>query len=232
MKTQAAFVRYEWENQAHTIATFYFKPLMEYRYEAGQYAILNLPHADADNRGTQRTMTMSSSPDDELLAFTMRIYAEGGSSFKRALLGLRPGQEITVFDSLGDLVLPLNPAIPLVWVAGGVGIASFTGMAKRLADHQDIRTIKLHYVVARSEDIVMQKVFDDYYKVGHLTKSVHTPGVKRLTADELLRDVKPDSLFYISGTEKLVEELRYGLMEGGVPRSQIVFDYFDGYSEL
>lgn len=230
---RAAFVRYKWENDAHTIATFYFRPQGTYRYLAGQYAILSLPHAPADARGYQRTMTMSSSPDDELLAFTMKIYPQG-SSFKRALFGLQPGDTINIFDSLGDLVLPLSAETPLVFVAGGVGIASFTGMTSWLVKHKDARDIQLHYVVAKPGDIVLQWQFDAYDKVfpGSLTRAIYTPDVKRLTAASILQAAKPDSIFYLSGTEKLVEELRQGLMDNGVQRGQIVFDFFDGYSEL
>jgi ferredoxin-NADP reductase len=144
----ARYVRMQWENNAHTIATFYFAPESRYRFEAGQYAVLNVPHPNTDNRGTQRTMTISSSPDDELIAFTMKIYANG-SSFKRALLSLKPEEEITVQESLGDLVLPLPATIPLVYIAGGVGVASFTGMVRWLTSHEDDLEIQLNYLVAR-----------------------------------------------------------------------------------
>jgi len=238
---KAGFVRLQWENAAQTIATFFFKPAGTYRYEAGQYAVISLPYDNPDNRGINRTMTLSSSPDDELLAFTMRITNggnAGSSSFKHALLQLKPSDEITVFESLGDLVLPLDTAIPLVFIAGGVGIASFTGMTSWLTQHGDSRDVQLHYVVARPEDVVMQSVFDDLIKQGNstrplnLTKRIYTPDVKRLTASDILAAARPDSLFYLSGTEKLVETLRQDLLNHGVLRSSIVFDYFDGYSEL
>ena len=226
---RASFVRLQWENATQTIATFFFRPASVYRYEAGQYAVISLPHVSPDQRGISRTMTLSSSPDDELLAFTMRITNggnAGSSSFKHALLQLQPGDEITVFESLGDLVLPLDTSIPLVFIAGGVGIASFTGMTTWLTQHGESRDVQLHYVVARPEDVVMQSVFDN------LTKRICTPDVKRLTAPDILATAKPDSLFYLSGTEKLVETLRQDLISHGILQSSIVFDYFDGYSEI
>ncbi len=229
---KARFVRYQWENSARTIATFFFEPEFTYRYQAGQYAILQLPHDTVDNRGTQRTMTLSSSPDDELLAFTMKIYHTNSSSFKQALLDIKPGHEITIFESLGDLVLPLSPTIPLVFIAGGIGIASFTGMTTWLAEHNDKRDIQLHYVVARSEDVVLQQPFDNYEKTGRLTRYIYGPNDPRLTGQTILNTAQPHSLFYLSGTEKLVMALTSELLAGGVPRGRIVFDYFDGYSEL
>lgn len=237
---RAAFVRYQWENESRTIATFFFRPDGRYRYEAGQYAAISLPHTPADSRGYERTMTLSSSPDDELLAFTMRIMSskpaadrgDAGSSFKRALIAMRPGENINIFESMGDLVLPLDSGTPLVFIAGGVGIASFTGMVTWLTRHKDKRNIQLYYVVARPGDVVMQTTFDDYTEVGDLTRSIYTPDVKRLTAQTITDAAKPDSLFYISGTERMAEYFKNALLAAGIPRSNIVFDYFDGYSEL
>jgi ferredoxin-NADP reductase len=247
----AAFEKMKWENKAKTIATFYFKTEAPYRYEAGQYAVISVPHPSPDSRGIERTMTLSSSPDDSLVSFTMKIMSSGpnaprgndGSSFKQALLDMGPGHEITIREAMGDLVLPLDTNIPLVFVAGGVGIASFTGMTTWLTQHKQKRDIQIYYMVAREEDAVMQTVFDDYAKIGTVKRSLYTPSIDdlpddwytptgRLTADTILASAKIGSLFYISGTESMVEEIRTGLMLSGIARSNIVFDYFDGYSEL
>lgn len=238
---RAQFVSLEWENTIRTIASFYFQPIAvggeaRYRYEAGQYATLRVPHTSPDSRGLERTMTLSSSPDEPLLKFTMRIFsgADGGasgSSYKRALLGLRAGDEVTVFEAMGDLVLPLDTSVPLVFVAGGVGIASFTGMTQWLLDHQEQRSVSLFYASASSEDVVMQPVFDAYASSGGLRKQLYVRPA-RLTASDILPAVQPTSLVYLSGPERMIEGLRQDLQAAGVSSQQIVFDYFDGYTTL
>jgi ferredoxin-NADP reductase len=237
---KARFIRMEWENDLRTIASFYFEPLGRYRYEAGQYAELSVPHEPFDNRGYSRTMTLSSSPHDPWLRFTMRLLPTGGSSFKQALQALAPGAVITIFDAMGDLVLPLSAEIPLVFIAGGVGVASFSGMTKFLAETDDARPVQLHYTVARPGDVVLQESFNKYR---HLTNTLYTPSInsghdykgavkqKRLEADDVLAMALPGSQFYISGTEKMVESLHHGLLDHGVDPMYIVFDFFDGYKD-
>jgi ferredoxin-NADP reductase len=240
---KAAFVRYEWENKARTIASFYFKPHGRYRYEAGQYAVMSIPHPNPDNRGTSRTMTFSSSPHEELLKITMKIYGpdgRDGSSYKRALLQLKQDEEVTIYDALGDMVLPLNTDIPLVFVAGGVGIASFTGIMSWLNHSGETRAITLHYAVRESDDIVMQEDFESYpglerhiYLPGS-TEKKSAPGItpRRLMTDDILQSCKSDTQIYLSGTESMVEQFRAGLRAAGIANTQIAFDYFDGYTEL
>ncbi len=242
---RAIFVRSEWENSSRTIVSFYFRPEAPYRYEAGQYAVITLPHANPDNRGESRTMTFSSSPSEELLRITFKVYAEGGSSYKRALLSLKPGDKVIFFDALGDMVLPLDPAIPLMFVAGGVAIASYVGIIQWLLDKREQRDITLIYAVSESADIVLQKPFDTYGALYPLTKVLYTPNVNtahpfhgeirhtRLDGSDLMAFARSSNrLIYLSGTESMVNALRGQVQAKGFSSQQIVFDYFDGYMDI
>ncbi|HEX8226446.1 MAG TPA: FAD-dependent oxidoreductase [Candidatus Saccharimonadales bacterium] len=243
---KAAFDHMRWENDAQTIATFFFRPASRYRYEAGQYAVISVPHTRPDARGIERTMTLSSSPNDDLLSMTMRIFRRRSSTFKSALLALQPGDEVTIYDSMGDLVLPLDASVPLVFIAGGVGIASYVGIMKWLLQQGERRSVTLHYAVAQTEDIVIQKPFDKYAAFSHLTKTIYCSGYtpdfnsahaftvrvlqRRMTAADIVPTLQPEALIYISGTEKMVEDILHQLEAAGVQRRRVVFDYFDGYS--
>ncbi|HEX8182389.1 MAG TPA: FAD-dependent oxidoreductase [Candidatus Saccharimonadales bacterium] len=245
---RARFVKQEWENQARTIASLYFSPVPgqpAYRYEAGQYASIVVPHSDIDSRGDSRTMTLSSSPTQDLLKISLKVFNDDGSSFKRALLALRPGDEIIIYDAMGDLILPLDASIPLLFVAGGIGIASYTGMTQYLLDTKDTRNITLLYTVARLEDIALQSVFDAYNEQSGLTRRIITPDVKpvmdttagtgkrRLASSDIMQHYTSDTQIYLSGVESMVEQFHTELIRDyHVPPHQIVFDYFEGYSEL
>jgi len=241
---KARFVRFKWENETRNIATFYFRPQSDYRYEAGQYAVINIPYLNPDNRGTERTMTLSSSPHEPLLSITMKIYSKRGSSFKRTLLSLEQDYEVTIYDAMGDLVLPLDRAIPLVFIAGGVGIASFVGMIKWLRHTKDSRNISLFYAISHPADEVLQQPFHDYALTMPILQKTFVASQDvseisndqsssaRLTAADILPHLEDSSLIYISGTESMVESIRMQLIDAGVSRQQIVFDYFDGYASL
>lgn len=241
---QARFVRLDWENATRTIGTVYFKPDKPFYFTAGQYTDLTVPHDNPDNRGLTRTMTISSSPDDAFIAITTRFDGRL-STYKRALLDLQPNAAVSLSDAMGDMVLPLDATVPLVFVAGGVGIASYISIARWLRARDDMRQMRLLYAVRDIRDIIFQDVFDDDQFEGHLTKHLFTTDNKtastvwngsikksRLTAADIVSAMPPESQIYLSGAQSMVESLRAELeTTHNVPQYRIAFDYFDGYSE-
>lgn len=239
---RARFVSAKPENISGTIISFYFKPQAAYRYEAGQYTSLTISHPNADNRGQSRTMTLSSAPDDNLLRITTRIDRSDQSSYKHALLALKPGSEVTVTDAMGDLVLPLDTSLPLTFVAGGVGIASYIGMIRHLLGHGEQRDITLMYALRDPSDSIFHKDFKKYGALAGLksvlymsTGSPHNswPGShrnRRLQAADIVQSSQPNAQIYLSGSESMVESLRRNLQSTyGIPQYRLVFDYYDGY---
>src|SRR5579862_735458 len=115
-------VRLDHTNQeAANITTFWFKPLQQLTYTAGQYIELTLPHDRPDDRGIKRWFTLSSAPGGDLVSITTKFAGEKSSTFKRSLFGLSPGAELHMSEASGDFVLPKDSSIPLVLVAGGIG---------------------------------------------------------------------------------------------------------------
>lgn len=243
---QARFIRLVWENDAKTIATVHCMPDRPYYFTAGQYADITIPHDHPDSRGTTRTMTFSSAPTDKLLAFTTRYGAHGNSTYKQRLLALPPNTPMTLTDAMGDMVLPLDAAVPLVFVAGGIGIASYVSMVRWLRSQQDTRNITLLYAVRDVRDIVFQPVFDEYAAIGTMRKVLYTTDNKaaplgwngtvmasRLTSAHINAAALPEAQIYISGAEAMVEQLRTELQRDfGIEHYRIAYDYFDGYTEL
>lgn len=243
---KARFIRYYWENEARTIASFCFKPDGPYQFTPGQYADVTVPHDDPDDRGLTRTMTFTSSPSEDELRMTMRMPISRPSSFKHALLHLHPGAEISVTDAMGDMVLPLDPAVPLIFACGGVGIASYISMVLWLLEQHDKRDITLLYAVSNLSDIVFQDIFDRYGQIGLLSKHLFTSDEPlsefhwngtthkdRLRSEDIISLAKPESQIYISGTQQMVEQLTQELKTiHHVPQYRVAFDYFEGYSEV
>ena len=240
----ARFVKTVWENETRTIATLYFKPDRPYYFTAGQYADISIPHEKPDSRGMTRTMTFTSLPTDSLAAITTRLSEKNGSSYKQAIRRLKPTAQVSLTDAMGDMVLPLDSTVPLVFVAGGVGIASFVSMIKWLTAQKDRRDVTLIYTVRDTSDIIFQDQFDVYAKIGSLTKLVFTTDNKvdglewkgvvhksRLTSADIAKYLKPDSMVYISGTESMVEQLHHELEDiYKMPQYRIAFDFFGGYA--
>lgn len=223
---------------AKHVRTFWWEPDQPFNYTAGQFTELTLKHPHPDDRGIRRWFTISSSPTDELISITTKHAPENGSTFKEALFNLEPGAEVDVAEAMGDFVLPKLIQTPLIFVAGGIGITPMHSMLKWLGDTKEERPIKLLYAVATEEEILFQDTFEAANQ--HATIVVEKPtsawgGERgRLNAEMVLGLEKPsdDTLIYLSGPEPLIEALTGSLQHHGIKKSQLVTDFFPGYTQF
>ena len=204
-----------------------FEPSRPLRFEAGQYLELHLPHK-TDIRGMRRTFSIASSPEraateaDPRLAIGIRT-PEGGSSFKTALASLEPGTRIAATQIAGDFVLPRDASIPLLLLAGGIGVTPFASQLESLVargEHRDVVVV----VVPSNPDEVLYR------------ETIEASGARLVTLsrDELttdaLREAVPDLVSrraYVSGPPGVVAAARTALRRAGAKRVQT--DYFAGY---
>jgi ferredoxin-NADP reductase len=118
-------------------------------FTPGQYVELTVPHAGMDSRGARRTFSISSPPDDEgRFSFALRV-PEKSSSFKKALLALEPGQTVRGTGVGGDFIWPSDPDVPLLLVAGGIGITPFLSQLR----HESSRDAVLVYGAATAAEV-------------------------------------------------------------------------------
>lgn len=211
---------------APTIWEYYFRPERPVDFVPGQYAGLTLPGVQADSRGSRRVFTLTSLPSDELASFVVKIPGLH-TPYKEVLSNLEPQTECKLDDAMGDLILPKSPAQPLVYVAGGIGIASYVSMLKQLLASREERPIYLFYALRSRTEQIFRELTESYPL--QLKQVILAPN--RLSGQEIRDTTPPDSFVYLSGSQRFVEGLRTDLEALGTPRSSIVFDYYDGYTE-
>lgn len=212
--------------QASDIWEFMFTRPEGYEYIPGQYASVVLPELSGDPRGNTRTMSFVSHPNDQYLAFVTRI-PNSPSHFKARLSTLQKDDAVFFDAALGDLVLPRSTATPLVFVAGGIGIASFVSMLHDMQLSNEGREVHLLYALRSHEE----RLFPDLLDAFPFMQREYYVAPRRLNAELILHAPAPrsDALYYLSGTERFVESLRADLLKQGLSDTQIVFDYFTGY---
>ncbi|MGH7239295.1 MAG: hypothetical protein ACREHG_04415, partial [Candidatus Saccharimonadales bacterium] len=148
--------------------------------------------------------------------------------YKQALQSLQKGDKAKLDNSMGDLVLPKSASIPLVFVAGGIGIASFVGMLKQLLMNQERLQIYFYYQLRDKEEKIYSELLNSY----KFERKDIVINPEQVTTEKIKANTPPDSLIYISGSQTFVENLQNKLEASGTPRAQIIFDYYDGYDEL
>lgn len=132
--------------------------------------------------------------------------------------------------------MPRNKDIPLVFVAGGIGITPFHSMLSELTSKKQKRDITLIYAAKNKESLVFANELAKNCKLLPLLSHPPTDwtGLSgSINADRVLNltDVKDNTRIYLSGPEKMVDVVTKDLKTKVNPEN-VITDYFPGYSAL
>ena len=199
-----------------------------FRWTPGQYTRLELEHPDPDGRGLRRWFTIASAPHEEVVRLTTRTFA-AGSTFKRTLLALQPGDRIRVSGAGGSFTAP-DPLREHLFVAGGIGITPFRSILVDLDRRRSAPRITLLYGSRR--DVVFRDELDaiaarnSWLTIRYVLEPSFIDGA-------VLREVlTPEQLVWISGPEVMVHAL-HGLAAAlGVRDDRVKLDEFPGYDDV
>jgi ferredoxin-NADP reductase len=219
--------------------TFTFTTPNALRFKPGQYMEWTLPHEKSDSRGNRRYFSIASSPTRKDLMMAVKFY-NPSSTFKKTLMDLQKGDTIVAAQVTGDFVLPKDLSKPLVFLAGGVGIAPFRSMIEYIIDKKLQVDIVVLFSNKTEKDILFQDLLEKGKPFGVKTiYSVSNPSQSwkgesgRVTEKMIAKEIPDYQLrtFYISGPQLMVQNLDSLLRSMHIPRKQIITDYFPGYSE-
>ena len=199
-------------------------------YEAGQYIELSLPHSKADFRGSRRVFTIIGQPQEELMSIATR-FPEKHSTYKDSLLSLKAGDIVYGTRVAGDFVLPSDKNVPIVCIAGGIGITPFVSFAMNGAG----RDITILYVVSTISDLAFAHELSRYdVQVVVISPESSTLPVKEwhyekgpLNAHTIDRYVTSESHVYISGSPSMVTTTKRLVKDNS--KAVIHTDNFSGY---
>jgi len=225
---------------APDIYDFVFAHTRSFAFAPGQYMEWTLGHNRVDARGNRRYFTLASAPTEKTLRLGVKFYQES-SSFKKAMLNMKAGDEIVAGQLAGDFTLPENPRQKCVLIAGGVGVTPFRSMIKYLLDTHRPRPITLFYANKSVDDILYKDVFDRaQHELGiqtiyTVTDTKNLPaswtGIIGRITPQLIKSKLPDyrrCIFYISGPRSMVDSFKETLQQMHVQPSHIRTDFFSG----
>ena len=219
-----------------------FQPDRKLAFAPGQYLEWTLGHRRPDSRGNRRYFTIASSPTESVVRLGVK-FGPKLSSYKQALLALKPGDTIIVAQVAGEFVLPKEHAKKLVFIAGGIGVTPFRSMLKYLLDRNEQRAITMLY----SNNTVGEIAYRDLLRRAEAelgVKTVYTLtlpdrvpeawlGKTGFIDERMIREAVPDfrdRVFYISGPPAMVDASVEALHKLAVPRANIRTDFFPGFA--
>src|SRR5665647_1212792 len=134
--------------------SFFFDSPGTVIFKAGQYMNFTLPHDNPDDRGINRYFTIASAPHEGWIMITTRIAQEHPSSFKKALMGMEKGREITALQPQGKFTVE-DYSKSYVFFAGGIGITPFRSILVDLDYTKKIKEMEIFLLYTnRNSDIV------------------------------------------------------------------------------
>ena len=219
------------KKESTDVVSFIFEPQESLIWKAGQFLHYVLNHAPTDDRGSDRWFTIASAPFERQVMITTRLASQKGSSFKKALSGLKVGDMIEVSDLDGDFVLG-DVRAEYVFIAGGIGITPFHSILKQAEHDKNIPRVTLLYA-NRKEVAAYKAEFDVMAKQNPNLKIhyiFHPQRIDQETVEKLVTDLKKP-FFYVSGPEPMVENVGEMLKKIGVPKEHLKQDWFPGYPE-
>jgi ferredoxin-NADP reductase len=211
------------------------------RFRPGQYLEWTLPHDHPDDRGNRRFFTISSPPGDDALAIGVEFKSRS-SSFKKRLKTMEPGERIAAGHLAGDFVMPSDSEQKLAFVAGGIGVTPFVSMIRDLLQRGEKRDIVVLVTNRYETGAAYRDVFEQargalgVRTVFTLTGPAETVPAGwtgrtgRIDETFLLEEI-PDYMervFYVCGSQRLVNEMKKVLARLGKERGSVRSDYFPG----
>lgn len=227
------------EKIAKDTYSFYFDSAKQnFSFLAGQYVDMILPIKNPDYRGSERSFTIASSPlNKKYLMITTKIMK---SSFKKALVSLKPDQAVEFNGPWGEFVFKEEETFPRVFLAGGIGITPFHSTIAYA--HSKILSIPITLFVSfsRWEDVVFYKELSDISKENPNVKIIYTithpdpqwKGETGRISEGLMKkyvlDIS-DPRYYIVGPPNMVADMEEIVVKMGVPSEKIFIENFSGY---
>ncbi len=223
------------QHEVGIIYSFFFESDELKKWVPGEYFNLTMP--DVPPVFADRLFSIASAPHEKLVQITTWI---GPSPFKRRLANLIAEDEVEADQLGGDFTLQhigsassaqSGNQTKRVFLAGGIGITPFRSMIiDSIHKNQPLNTVLLW---SGKEDGC--PFVEELNEVAKKDPSLFTKNYvnERLDIDKIKSEVDDldERIIYLAGSQPFVDGLGDQLMASGIPRSQLKYDWFDGYTE-
>lgn len=214
------------EQVAKDTYTFYFERGKFSKFLPGQYIHLEIPHK-ADDRGTTRYFTISSSPlNKEYLTITTKVIR---SSFKKALFHLKPGTKVNAFGPMGWFLLPKDEKEEKIFLAGGIGVTPFHSLLTTLVVEKLVAPIILIVSFSNPESAIFyDELMDITNKNSQIRVVYNYEHISENTIKKYVSDLQKP-VYYVTGPEVMVAETKALLVNLNIDEEKIQTEDFTGY---
>ncbi len=210
--------------------TFFLKEISgkKVTYEAGQFLTLVFDHHEEEIR---RSYSLSSSPDEDLLAITVKRIPNGEIS-RYLFAKVNVGDVLTAAEPSGRFVVSnYQQKKDILFFAAGSGIAPVFAQLKYLLNQPGESVFTLVYSSLNPEAIIFKQELDDLavshserFRVIHLLSS-DANRLNNYMVEQLVKQYTPNGMdkadFYLCGPFAYMRMVRLTLLYMGIDSSHI-----------
>lgn len=193
----------------------------------GQYVNIDVPGS-----GATRSYSFTTAPGGSRLGFLIK--KQPGGLMSNWLAQAKPGDRLSVTGPMGSFYLRETER-PLLFLAGGTGLAPFLSMLEVMAQGEPQQPIHLVYGVTRDQDLVLVDALEAYAArlpsftfttvVAEEASSHPRKGwVTQHMPDDLLMGGEVD--MYLCGPPPMVDAVRAFLSENGITPNSFHYEKF------
>lgn len=196
-------------------------------WKAGQHGLFSFK-GEKLNGGNTRMFSIASSFEENIVKIATKI-EKNPSAFKLQLKNMEVGDKIYLRGPLGSFYIP-NFKKDIVLIAGGIGITPMRSILLDLRNRKIAKKVSLFYVSKNQEylfkeDLDSNSLINDKVNIKYLKDRNDLD----LSIAAYLNESPNNSIYFISGSPSMVNDVRDKLMSKGVLKQNIKRDNFRGY---
>ncbi len=190
-------------------------------YKAGQFAFFRFHNKSLSKEYHPFSIASPSNSQN------IRIIAKKLGDFTNRMDALNIGDKVSVEGPYGEFIVK-DRSDDLVWIAGGIGITPFIGMAKDIFRQKHKGTVSLYYSARTPEDFV---ALDELKPIERMQKVKFrlSPWPSDLKGNMSLKNIKPlskKSKVYLCGPDAFKKYFLHQLAKFGMPKENIFEEDF------
>jgi predicted ferric reductase len=212
--------------ESDEVYTFLFEKEKDLTWKAGQHGLFSITHKKIKN--PTKPFTIASAPTENVVKLTMGI-SDAPSDFKKAMLELKQGMNVTMSGPVGSFYLKDNS--PTLLIAGGIGITPIRSMVKQLEAEGNLAGKQIHLLYMDSKKAYIFK--DELDAIAH-NLSIHITYVD--SRNDLQQEIdkytslnKNNSNYFIAGPKSMVDSISSYLQTNNITKKNIKKNAFYGY---
>ncbi|OGZ45794.1 MAG: hypothetical protein A3C84_03280 [Candidatus Ryanbacteria bacterium RIFCSPHIGHO2_02_FULL_48_12] len=195
----------------------------DFSFIAGQYIWLMIPKLEyPDPKGNVRMFSIASSPNRH--GQIDIIFRTSESGYKKTLIAMKPGTGVIFSGPYGSLRLPEDTSLPIILVAGGVGVVPFLSMIRFSSETSSGHEIALAYANDGKDESAYLDELSQLAKNNPKFTLATFFGLVDQTALE--KFAGREALWFVAGPRGFVDYVGNFLTQHRVPSERIVFEQF------